>query len=81
MILPPNIQPSDILTFEIMDWDAVGAHDSMGSAHAELAGLVAGQPRMMTLPVFSKKGTLQVENVILIFYYYYFYSPFFFFEG
>lgn len=38
MILPPNIQPSDILTFELMDYDAVGAHDSMGSAHAELAG-------------------------------------------
>jgi hypothetical protein len=39
----------------------------MGSCHVELAGLVAGAPRPYTLPVFSKKGTLQVELTALNF--------------
>ncbi len=39
----------------------------MGSCHVELAGLVAGQPRPSSLPVFSKKGTLQVELTALNF--------------
>ena len=33
----------------------------------ELAGLVAGAPRGLALPVFSKKGTLQVEVTALNF--------------
>jgi hypothetical protein len=39
----------------------------IGSCHIELAGLVAGQPRPNSLPVFSKKGTLQVELTALNF--------------
>jgi hypothetical protein len=39
----------------------------MGSCHVELAGLVAGAPRASSLPVFSKKGTLQVELTALTF--------------
>ncbi len=39
---------------------AVGQHDFLGSVHAEMAGLVVGMERQVTLPVFSSKGTVTI---------------------
>lgn len=60
MVLPGPPQPTDILTLEIYDHDAVGQHDFMGSAHVEMAALNIGMERVGTYKVFTKKGTVTV---------------------
>lgn len=67
MVLPGPIQPSDILTLVLYDYDVVGDHDFLGSAHVEMAGLVQGVERQGTYPVFSKKGTVTVSLTALNF--------------
>ena len=67
MVLPDLPQPTDILTVELYDYDVVGAHDYMGSAHVEMANLQAGVERVGTYKVFTKKGTVKIGLTALNF--------------
>jgi len=58
--LPGPPRPTNILTLELYDYDSVGLHDFMGSAHVEMGGLNMGQERVGTYKVFSKKGKVEV---------------------
>lgn len=67
MVLPHPPQPTDILTIELYDYDSVGMHDFMGSAHVEFSGLIQGQERVGDYKVFTKKGTVQLSLIALNF--------------
>jgi Ca2+-dependent lipid-binding protein len=54
-------QAADIITVVIFDYDSVGEHDFMGSAHIEMNGLQQGVERTGTYKVYSKKGTVTVH--------------------
>jgi len=63
----PMVQPSDILTLELYDYDTIGEHDFMGSVHVDMAGLMQGVERPYTLPVMSKKGHVTLALTALTF--------------
>jgi Ca2+-dependent lipid-binding protein len=64
-ILQPVVQPSDVLTLEIYDYDTYGQHDFLGSVHVTMDGLAQGMERPYTLPVFTKKGHLTLALTML----------------
>lgn len=66
-IMQPMVDPSDVLTVELYDYDTYGQHDFLGSVHQEMAGLMQGVEMMFTLPVFSKKGNVTLGLTALSF--------------
>ena len=58
--IPSQPQPNDLVTIDVYDYDSIGDHDFLGSAHCELSGLMQGQEKVFTAPIMSKKGTCTI---------------------